>query len=191
MLICILSERGGEMQNDLRVEKMTEIIKRNSDCVYRLAFSMVKTNQDAEDIRQEVMLRYIRTNPIFENSEHERAWFIRVTTNLCKNLWKTAWRQRVVSMYSLEEDEDSGSRYCKTDCINAGQGKKELTEEEELVVETVKRLPLKYRAVIHLFYYEEMSIEEIAGALNLRPSNVRTRLTRARKMLKDWLKEDV
>jgi len=191
MLICILSERGGEMQNDLRVEKMTEIIKRNSDCVYRLAFSMVKTNQDAEDIRQEVMLRYIRTNPIFENSEHERAWFIRVTTNLCKNLWKTAWRQRVVSMNSLEEDEDSGSRYCKTDCMNVGQGKKELTEEEELVVETVKRLPLKYRAVIHLFYYEEMSIEEIAGALNLRPSNVRTRLTRARRMLKDWLKEDV
>ena len=170
---------------------MTEIIKRNSDCVYRLAFSMVKTNQDAEDIRQEVMLRYIRTNPIFENSEHERAWFIRVTTNLCKNLWKTAWRQRVVSMNSLEEDEDSGSRYCKTDCMNTGQGKKELTEEEELVVETVKRLPLKYRAVIHLFYYEEMSIEEIAGALNLRPSNVRTRLTRARKMLKEWLKEDV
>ena len=55
----------------------------------------------------------------------------------------------------------------------------------------VLELPQKYRAVIHLFYYEEMSLEEIAQALNLKSSNVRTRLTRARKMLREWLKEDV
>ena len=59
------------------------------------------------------------------------------------------------------------------------------------MVETVKRLPFKYRMVVHLFYYEEMSIEEIADSLNLKPSNVRTRLTRARRMLKDLLKEDL
>ena len=66
-----------------------------------------------------------------------------------------------------------------------------LTEEEEKLIETVKKLPVKYRAVIHLFYYEEMSVEEMAATLRLKPSNVRTRLTRARKMLKEWLKEDV
>ncbi len=182
------------MHCDLRVKQMTETINRNMSMVYRLAFSMVKTNQDAEDIRQEVMLRYVRTNPTFENTEHERAWFIRVTTNLCKNLWKTAWRQRVVSVDFVEEDcGDLVSRETnQKNCSNLTvQGKEALTEEEEQVIETVKCLPLKYRVVIHLFYYEEMSIEEIANALKLQPSNVRTRLTRARKMLKEWLKEDV
>lgn len=168
------------MHRKSRVEQVSEMINRNSDMVYRLAFSMVKSVQDAEDVHQEVFIRYIRTNPLFESREHERAWFIRVTTNLCKNLWKSAWRQKMVSMDSLEETQE-GNAYIQ----------QSLNEEEELLVETVKRLPFKYRVVVHLFYYEEMSLEEIAQALNLKPSNVRTRLTRARKMLREWLKEDV
>ena len=168
------------MHRKSRVEQVSEMINRNSDMVYRLAFSMVKSVQDAEDVHQEVFIRYIRTNPLFENREHERAWFIRVTTNLCKNLWKSAWRQKMISMDSLEETQE-GNAYIQ----------QSLNEEEELLVETVKRLPFKYRVVVHLFYYEEMSLEEIAKALNLKSSNVRTRLTRARKMLREWLKEDV
>ena len=168
------------MHRESRVEQVSEMINRNSDMVYRLAFSMVKSVQDAEDVHQEVFIRYIRTNPLFESREHERAWFIRVTTNLCKNLWKSAWRQKMVSMDSLEETQE-GNAYVQ----------QSLNEEEELLVETVKRLPFKYRVVVHLFYYEEMSLEEIAQALNLKSSNVRTRLTRARKMLREWLKEDV
>lgn len=168
------------MHRKSRVEQVSEMINRNSDMVYRLAFSMVKSVQDAEDVHQEVFIRYIRTNPLFESREHERAWFIRVTTNLCKNLWKSAWRQKMVSMDSLEETQE-GNAYVQ----------QSLNDEEELLVETVKRLPFKYRVVVHLFYYEEMSLEEIAQALNLKSSNVRTRLTRARKMLREWLKEDV
>lgn len=168
------------MHRKSRVEQVSEMINRNSDMVYRLAFSMVKSVQDAEDVHQEVFIRYIRTNPLFESREHERAWFIRVTTNLCKNLWKSAWRQKMVSMDSLEETQE-GNAYVQ----------QSLNEEEELLVETVKRLPFKYRVVVHLFYYEEMGLEEIAQALNLKSSNVRTRLTRARKMLREWLKEDV
>ena len=86
------------MHRDLRVKQVTEIIQRNSDMVYRLAFSMVKTTQDAEDIHQEVFIKFLRKNPCFESLEHEKAWFIRVTANLCKNLWKTAWRQKMVSI---------------------------------------------------------------------------------------------
>lgn len=188
------------MHRDLRVKQVTEIIQRNSDIVYRLAFSMVKTTQDAEDIHQEVFIKFLRKNPCFESLEHEKAWFIRVTANLCKNLWKTAWRQKMVSIDAFEMAEDCAERNARQynsrekDNIttkSAPCDQAELTDEEERIVETVKRLPGKYRVVIHLFYYEEMSIEEIAGALKLQPSNVRTRLTRARKMLKEWLKEDV
>lgn len=190
------------MHPNSRIEQVTETIKRNSDSVYRLAFSMVKTVQDAEDIRQEVFMRYIRTNPAFESPEHERAWFIRVTTNLCKNLWKSVWRQKTVSLDGTFGPENecrerpsttqiSGSIKDISDDTEAVLAQITLTDEEERVVESVKRLPIKYRVVIHLFYYEEMSVEEIAVALKLQPSNVRARLTRARKMLKNWLKEDV
>lgn len=190
------------MHPNSRIEQVTETIKRNSDSVYRLAFSMVKTVQDAEDIRQEVFMRYVRTNPAFESPEHERAWFIRVTTNLCKNLWKSAWRQKTVSLDATSGPENerrersgteriSGSVKDISEDTEAVFAQITLTDEEEWVIESVKRLPLKYRVVIHLFYYEEMSVEEIAVALKLQPSNVRARLTRARKMLKKWLKEDV
>ena len=190
------------MHPNSRIEQVTETIKRNSDSVYRLAFSMVKTVQDAEDIRQEVFIRYIRKNPAFESPEHERAWFIRVTTNLCKNLWKSAWRQKMVSMYAIfaqsaecterpvETQMDGSVKDISGDTAGV-LSQITLTDEEERIVETVKRLPIKYRVVIHLFYYEEMSVEEIAAALKLQPSNVRARLTRARTMLKNWLKEDV
>lgn len=181
------------MHDGARLEQITEVIKRNSDTVYRLAFSMVKTVQDAEDIRQEVFIQYIRKSPAFESPEHERAWFIRVTANLCKNLLKSAWRQKRVSVELQEETED-GIRNPQSVGFGPDIGRnpeEEFTEEEESVLAAVKKLPPKYRPVIHLFYYEEMSIEEIATALHLKPSNVRTRLTRARKMLKNWLKEDV
>jgi len=193
------------MHRNIRVEQVSETIRKNADMVYRLAFSMVKDKYDAEDVQQEVFLRFIRKVPRFESEEHEKAWFIRVTVNLCKNLWKTAWRQKVVSMEQMKlEDIHNGDvaevnnmgktskgDFVETRCvseISMGDG---LTEEEEKLIETVKKLPVKYRAVIHLFYYEEMSVEEMAATLRLKPSNVRTRLTRARKMLKEWLKEDV
>ena len=96
----------------------------------------------------------------------------------------------MVSMESMEETQSllQTEPESHRQEVNAAEG---LSEEEESLVESVKRLPLKYRVVVHLFYYEEMSLEEIAVALKLKPSNVRTRLTRARKMLKEWLKEDV
>ena len=151
-----------------------------ADMLYHLALSHMQSKEDAEDVIQEVFCKYYIKMPSFTDSAHEKAWFIRVTTNLCKNLWKSAWRQKMVSMDSLEETQE-GNAYIQ----------QSLNEEEELLVETVKRLPFKYRIVVHLFYYEEMSLEEIATALKLKSSNVRTRLTRARKMLREWLKEDV
>lgn len=185
------------MNQQLRV-KAEKTIEQNSAMVYRLAYSLVKEKQDAEDIHQEVFIKYLKTRPEFQNPEHEKAWFIKVTVNLCKNLWKTPWKRKMVSMedigergteYFAKDARTSDGEYSQnTANIDAGE---ELTDEEEILIETVKRLPIKYKVVIHLFYYEEMSIEEIATSLGLKPSNVRTRLTRARKMLKEWLKEDI
>lgn len=174
-----------------------EVIKRYSDMVYRMAFSLLKNKYDAEDIHQEVFFRYIRKRPEFESVQHERAWFLRVTVNLCRNFWKTVWKQRVVSLG--EEDLERTAGWHGDDSRNKGfQGKrsdpgsKDFPWEEEPmdeIVSVVKKLPRKYRIVIHLFYYEELSTEEIARVLNRKPSTVRTQLTRARGKLKELLAE--
>ncbi len=149
------------------------MIEKYSDMVYRMAYSMVKNPYDAEDIHQDVFVKYIGKKPVFESEEHAKAWFLRVTINLAKNFWKTAWKQRVVSLLDSDWEEREAP-----------------AQEEDTLIEVVKRLPQKYRTVIHLFYYEELSVEEMAGLLKEKPSTIRTWLTRARRKLKEWLKED-
>lgn len=149
-------------------------INKYSDMVYKLAFSMVKNKFDAEDIHQEVFVKYIDKHPVFENMEHEKAWFLRVTINLAKNLWKSTWKQKVTSLLDFEKEEPTAE-----------------PTQEDGIIEIVKTLPKKYRIVIHLFYYEDLSMEEIAKVLQLKESTVRTQLTRARQKLKEILKEDM
>lgn len=197
-----------------------EVIRRNSDMVYRLAYSLVKTRTDADDIYQEVFMRYLKARQVFESREHEKAWFIRVTVNCCKNYWKSPWIRRravfreetamqdrgyienrdyIITDCELASEEtdcvmvDSGMASVEAGCTMAGAGLEfEETEaasgsEEQRLIEIVKQLPEKYRIVIHLFYYEEMSIEEIGKITGTKVSTVRTRLTRARRRLKEKL----
>ncbi|MCM1115701.1 MAG: sigma-70 family RNA polymerase sigma factor [Clostridium sp.] len=146
-----------------------EIIKRNSDMVYRIAFSQAKNKDNADDIYQEVFLRYIRRKPAFENADHEKAWFIRVTLNCSKTNLKSFWNTKVIEL--SEDFEDTP------------------VDKEDLSF-ALKQLPKKYRAVIHLFYYEDMSIKDISNALNLSESNIRMQLTRARRKLKEILERE-
>lgn len=168
-----------------------EVIKRNSDMVYRLAYSLVKTRADADDIYQEVFMRYIKAGPVFESEEHERAWLVRVTVNCCKNYWKSPWVRRRAAFYeetALNEEGHAGAkRLAQADPGAASGGMLAADSEEQLLIETVKELPEKYRVVIHLFYYEEMSVEEIGKIMGMKASTVRARLTRARKRLREKL----
>ncbi|MDE6220365.1 MAG: sigma-70 family RNA polymerase sigma factor [Lachnospiraceae bacterium] len=173
-------EKGKKETNKQSSEALPEkIIRRNSETVYRLAYSLVRTRADADDIYQEVFLRYVRKAPAFDSEEHEKAWFIRVTINCCKNLWKSPWMQR---RSALENDVlEREASY---------EGAWETGDEDQLLIETVRQLPEKYRVVIHLFYYEELSVEEIGRITRSKASTVRTRLTRARRELKSLLEEE-
>lgn len=152
------------------------MVEKYSQMVYRLAFSMMKNKYDADDIHQDVFIRFLKKQPRFDSEEHEKAWFIRVTVNCCTNYHKTAWKRKMVSLSEYERQEDAEMPMQQPDDIG--------------LIEIVKRLPEKYRAVIHLFYYEEMSVEEVAKALHRRTSTVRTQLVRARRMLGEWLTEE-
>ena len=139
------------------VEPMEEgesVVRRYAPMVYRLALAQVRGRCDAEDIFQEVFLRYFRSAPVFSEEEHRRAWLIRVTVNCAKKFWTSAWMRRTV-----------------------------LWEQLQL-------LPGKYRAVLHLFYYEQLSVGEIGKLLGEKPATVRTQLTRARRLLRKQLKEE-
>lgn len=123
-------------------EDMEKIIERYSDMVYRLAFSRVGTRQDADDVYQEVFLRYLKKCPAFESEEHRKAWLLRVTVN-CSNTFLTSpWRKRQTELPEDLSFEDK--------------------RQQELYAE-LRQLPGKYRDVIHLFYYEELLVEEISG----------------------------
>jgi len=159
---------------------LEEKIKVYSPVVYRLAYSLVKSRADADDIHQEVFIKYISKCPCFENAEHEKAWLIKVTVNQCRNWWKTAWKRKIIS---LSEYEEEGRELAVSQDM--------LGDDDRELIEKVKSLSSKYRIVIHLFYYEQLSVEEIANILGQKESTVRTWLTRARKKLSELLKEEV
>ena len=157
-------------ENQLRLEDSPEqVIRSYSDMVYRLAFARTGTRHDADDVYEEVFLRYLKKKPKFQSEEHRRAWLIRVTINCSNTFLTSAWQRRV-----QELPEDLPFRQ----------------EEDYQLYGQLQQLSAKYRSVIHLFYYEEMSVEEISEILHRKPSTVRTQLTRAREQLRQILKEE-
>jgi RNA polymerase sigma-70 factor (ECF subfamily) len=151
---------------DVEIES---ILNKYSNMVYRLALARTKQKSDAEDILQEVFLRLIKSKPVFENEEHEKAWIIRVTINCSSKLLTSAWFRHTSP---LQED----LRF--------------ETEEKSDVYFAVLELPMKYRTIIHLFYYEDLSIAKMSEVLSLKESTIKSQLLRARKMLKVKLKGD-
>jgi RNA polymerase sigma-70 factor (ECF subfamily) len=154
----------------LRTDDCVEnVIKFYANMVYRLAFARTGTKCDADEVFQEVFIRYIKKQPVFQNEEHRKAWLIRVTINCSNKLWNSVWKRKIEP---LEENIPF-------------ETKDDIDLNNEL-----QQLPKKYREVVHLFYYEDMSLDEISQALNRKNSTVRTQLTRARTLLKNMLKED-
>jgi len=150
-------------------ERLDEVVDRYKDLVYRVAFARTRDKDNADDVFQEVFLRYVRKHPDFKNVEHEKAWFIRVTINCCKTLWEKLKR------FSFEEVDEEGLIIDE--------------EPDEILEEILDKLPPDYRVVIHLFYYEDMSTSDISKILERKESTVRMQLTRARRMIKEFMQE--
>lgn len=146
-----------------------DIIKKYFNMVYKLALLRTKQKSHADDVVQEVFLRYIQKAHTFKTEEHIKAWLIRVTINCSNSIFSTAWFRKTVPL----SDEIPVDFSC---------------EEHYDVYQAVLALPEKYRTVVHLFYYEELSTAQIAACLHEKESTVRSRLKRARDMLKIKLK---
>lgn len=143
----------------------SEAFDKYSDMVYRLAFARVKNKYDADDILQDVFIRFMKSKTPVKNEDHAKALLIKITINCTKSLFSSGWFKKTEPL----------SEYISED----------MPQKDTL--EAVLCLPVKYRTVIHLHYYCGYSIAEIAGILSLNPSTVKSQLHRAREKLKKHL----
>lgn len=143
------------------------VVEQWSPLLLRLSYSYLGSTADAEDVVQEVFLTLLERGKPFKDTEHEKAWLIKVTVNKCKNCLKAAWRSRRSPM--------------------SAEAAAPAPEEPLGVLEAVMALPPLYRIPVHLHYCEGWSTGEIAAMLGVSPVTARTRLHRGRAMLRDVL----
>ncbi len=156
----------------LRTDKeLSEIYDRHIGTVYRVCFAYMKNPADTEDAVEDTFLQFIRKAPAFESEENEKAWLIKTASNICKNMLRHWWRKR--------EDIEAHNELISTDVI-----------ETDGVFQAVMELPVKYKTVVYLYYYEGYTSAEIAGMLKKPPSTVRNYLHDARAILKEKLGDD-
>ena len=146
-------------------------VEQFQSMVYRTALHALGNPQDADDAAQEVFFRLFREKKPFEGQEHLRRWLLRVTVNYCRDVLKSPWRKRRASLEEIPE----------TPVFDRS--------EQASLYREVMALPEKYRTVLYLFYYEELTVREIGELLGLKQSAVTTRLSRARERLKETLGE--
>ena len=152
-------------------------IDRYADMVYRLALSQMKNTTDADDLFQEVFVRLVSHIQDLKSWEHVKAWLIRVTINCAKKHFEQYWNKKVDFIEEPERMEDDSGGY-------------ELPEEHP-VRAAVQKLPPKYRLVIHLYYFEERTVAEIARLTDQKETTVKSQMHRARDMLKDIIGEEL
>ncbi|MBQ7077543.1 MAG: sigma-70 family RNA polymerase sigma factor [Lachnospiraceae bacterium] len=157
-----------------QAEYFRGVYDRQADRIYRISMIYLKNESDAEDALQSIFVKQIEKDKRFDDPEQEKAWYITVTKNYCKDVLKSSWSKHS-SLYEMEEEppakeEDND---LKTDVANA-----------------LNALPPVDREILYLYYYEGYKIKEIAKILNYRESTVGSKLVAARDRLKVKMEED-
>lgn len=151
-------------ENEVRL-----ILHRYGDMIYRTAYLFVGNPHDVQDVLQEVLLRYLEKAPPFATKEHEKAWLLRVTANCAKDCLRLRKRHSCLDLDRLKE------------CLPAPE-KRQLLQE-------IYTLPVKWKTVLLLYYFEGYTVKEIARLTSFSENAVKKRLQRARAALKLELME--
>ena len=153
----------------MRSEQETErALALYADTVRRICMVHLKNEADTEDIFQTVFIKYLLSSPPFRDAEHEKAWFIRVTINACKDLLRTFFCSRTVPRKEIP--------------LSAA-----VEEGDRGLWEAVWALPENYRDVLYLHYYEGYTAPQIGKLLHKNVNTVYTLLGRAKKLLRERL----
>lgn len=150
-------------------QQAAQILDTYGDTILRYAYSYLHNRSDTEEVLQDTLIQFLKTRPVFESDEHEKAWLLRVAGNLCKNRLKY---NRLRQTDELREELIAEQR-----------------EDLSFIWDAVQALPVQYREVIHLFYREGYSTREISQILGRKEATIRSDLSRGRGKLKELLKE--
>lgn len=163
------SGEGTEPSAEERNRQVERLLDRYGQSVLRLSYAYLHNMSDAEEILQDTLVQFLKTSPVFDSPNHEKAWLLRVASNLCKNRLIYDRRRRADPLSETLAQEDR--------------------PDLSFVWEAVKALPVHQREVVHLFYHEGFATAEIARIVGRKESTVRSDLRRARLRLKEILKE--
>ena len=154
------------MQKPLQLvsDNFSEKYDLYSDMLFRICMVYLGNKEDVEEAMQEAFIKLIHNCPEFTSGEHEKAWLIRIATNICKDMLRSVWHKRVVKMENIENYYDN------------------LSDID--IIEEIVKLPTKYKAVIYLYYFEDYSVKQISEILKITISAVKMRLKRGRDSLK-------
>ena len=158
-------------------ESFDEVMRHYTPMIYRVAFTRLGNAADAEDVSQNVFVRYFKADITFESEEHRKAWLLRCAVNCANSFSSSAWNRHKADSEEMEALPYEGSV----------ESAAEQKETRESVVSAVMKLKPKYRTVIFLFYFEDLSTAQIAEITKTRESTVRSQLSRARETLKKYL----
>lgn len=154
-------------------EEITRLVELYGNDVFRTAFVILKSKELAEDVYQETFLRVCRSLSGYRRESSEKTWITSIAVNVCRDYMRSAWKRRVVvtdDFFSYASDSDT------EETIEKRNEKKEL-------IEAIMKLPDKYREIIHLYYYQDMNVKDIAGVLKIPGGTVKSRLFKARNLL--------
>ena len=146
-------------------DDIERIVYMYGNMLFRLCFITLGNAADAEDIVQETLIKYLQKEADFENEEHEKAWFIKVATNKCKDMLRFRSNHPVVNIEEINE--------LTNDISSSG------------ILDALMSLPDKFRIVLVLYYVEECSIKDIAKVIGRTESAVKMRLQKGRRLLRE------
>lgn len=168
---CLFASQDETVKREASVinQRAEKILDTYGNSILRYAYSYLHNMSDAEEVLQDTLVQFLKTAPVFEGHQHEKAWLLRVAGNLSKN--RLAYNS-VRRTDELNEELTAENR-----------------EDLSFVWDAVRQLPENYRTAIHLFYYEGYSTKQIARLLQKKEATVRSDLHRGREKLRAVLKE--
>ncbi len=155
------------MQN---TDCVREAVEEYGDMLYRICLVMLRNTADAEDAIQDTFIRFMQKAPVFQGEEHEKAWLIKVASNVCKDMLRQ--RDKVTEL-----DEATINTIANS-------------EDDTHILEALMQIPEKFRIVLTLHYIEGYKVDEIAQMIKKSSSAVKMRLSKGRKLLEDKYRKE-
>lgn len=172
-----------EMMLDEREEIIDQLMSEYSDDILHLVYTYVKNRTIAEDLAQEIFIKCYEKLNQFNQQSTIKTWLYRIASNHCKDYLRS-WHYRKITLSNKVFDHiPSKSKQVEEEVIKHS--------EENSLTNAVMNLPLKHREVVFLHYYEELSLKEISKITSVNINTLKTRLKRAKELLKDKMIEEV